>query len=85
MLPELPVLVLVSTSLYCNTVDGTLNPARKPVEVGSLSTIIYRVSAPSQVVIARFQPSTVCLFNFCLGYLQLGEFRTQSQSNAFMI
>ena len=30
-----------------------------PVEVGSEYPVIYRVSAPSQVVIARFQPSTV--------------------------
>ncbi len=33
--------------------------------------IIYRVSAPSQVVIARFQPSTEGSTLFCLTELQL--------------
>ena len=48
-----------------DTVDGW-NPANSPVEVGSLSTIIYRVSAPSQVVIAGFQPSTVSMIPWFL-------------------
>ena len=41
-----------------DTVDGS-EIQLSPVKVGSLSHYLRRVSAPSQVVIARFQPSTV--------------------------
>ena len=50
------------------SVDET-NPARKPVEVGSLSQYLHGFLT-SEVVIAGFLPSTVCLhLSLCLDLL----------------
>ena len=46
-----------------NTVDGGRTPARKPVELGSLSHDLRRVLAPSQAVPdcfhQQYEPSTL--------------------------
>ena len=45
------------------------NPANSPVEVGRLSTIIYRVLAPSQVVGNGIsEPSTVAPYKFVVRF-----------------
>ena len=58
--------------LMWETLDGTVDGSeirRSPVEVGSLSTSIYKVFCTAQVISWISEPSTVCRLVIGMGML----------------